>query len=484
MGMDTPFCSGGAERPDLVPAWYPDPLLTDKPWGPRVPPRSVAIHLTLHVPREARAGVYRGKVAVRGKKGQQVHLSVRLRVWPFVMPRPTFYVTNWFHSDCVTMWHRCEPWGPRHWRLLELYAREMAAHRQNVISTPALFGNFHNYDQMTLVDATRRRNGEYTFDLSRLERWVKLFDRHGFELFEMWHLASQGGGKTAPRVAVFDEAKGERIVYSKLSVNSPTYRKLVGSFLQHLSVWLERRGLLDRFLLHVFDEPEKSAWGQYSKLSEFYRRHAPRLRHLDAISTSDLITEFGADIDIPVPLIPHLAGNAYYQQRARAGEKPVWWYTCCGPEWPYANRFVINDLIATRILHWQAYVYGIGGYLHWGYNYWHRLQRDSYFDETLVNPYREAPSAFPVGDACIVYPAPNWWEDHGPVSSLRHEAMRKGLQDDALLRMLDSLVRAPAKSPRLRAAAGQGKRLLRYVREEIAPTVTQYTRDPDLLLAT
>jgi hypothetical protein len=233
-------------------------------------------------------------------------------------------------------------------------------------------------------------------------------------------------------------------------------------------------------------------WAHYAKLSRFYHDHAPKLRHIDAISASELITGFGADIDIPVPCTPHLGDpDGYYLNRAREGRQPVWWYTCCGPAGRYANRFVYMPLINTRMIHWQSYAFGISGYLHWGYNFWHRVGQNAsgwpgingYADYTLVNPYREHCPLWPVGDCCIVYPDPRWWEDHGPISSLRYEAMRAGLQDYELLRMLDGLVAQGGQRKGAAAeAAARGRRLLKAIRGPIAGSLTEFTRDKDKLL--
>lgn len=476
------FDPTGAERPELIPGWYPDPLLEQPPWTGSKPPRSAAVHMTLRVPDRTAPGAYRGVVTISCQGKPCARLPVNLEVWPFAMPKkPSFHVTNWFHADCVTKWHRCEPWSERHWKLLDLYAASMAAYRQDTISTPALIGNFHNSDRMTLVDATRAKDGAYRFDFRRLEQWVKLFDRHGFKYFELWHLAAQAHGKTAPRFAVYDERKGKLVWHEKLVVLGPEYRKLVGAFLRELSAWLDRRGLSDRFLLHVFDEPRKETWPHYAKVSAFFRENAPKLKHIDAISTSGIITEFGADIDIPVPLTTHLEDDVYYRQRAGAGKQPVWWYTCCGPAGRYANRFVCQPLIATRILPWQAFVHGISGYLHWGYNFWHRCyQQESgwpgisdYADHALLNPYREHPPRWAVGDAAIVYPHPRWWEEHGPIGSLRYEALRAGLQDYELLRML----RGAADHPRTPALGAKARRLLKTVSGPLAGSLTEFTRD-------
>ena len=496
------FDATGAERPHLAPGWYPDPLLESPPWARSTEAKSLALHLSISVPARAKAGTYRGSVTVRLGRKRLARIPLCLQVWPFAIPRkPTFNYTNWFHLDCLTKWHRCPPWSERHWQIIDLYAAEMAAHRQNVITTPALTGNFHNFDPMTLVDVTRKRNGTYAFDFEKLQRWVNVFDSHGFAYYEMWHFLAQAHGKHAQAFGLYDEKKKGRVWYDKLSPNSATFKGLVSAFLTELSQWLDRRKLTDRFLLHVYDEPRRETWPHYAKMSKFYREHAPGLRQIDAISTSDLITEFGADLDIPVPLTPHLEDDAYFRERGQAGADPVWWYTCCGPSGRHANRFVSQPLVNGRTLFWQGFAFGVTGYLHWGYNFWHRTGQqasdwpgvNSYADGRLLNPLREHPPQWAVGDAAIVYPHPEWWEDRGPIGSLRYEAVRAGLQDYELLKMLEGLVTKdrPKKSSRqtnalapARRAVAAGKRALKSATGPIAGSLTDFPRDPSRLLNT
>jgi len=485
-----------AERPELAPAWYPDQLQETAPWRTIHPNRSAAVYLTLHVPRPARAGHYRGYVVVRIPGGEQTRIPIHLDVWPFSLPkRSSFYVANWFQMDCVTKWHRCKPWSERHWRLLDLYAEDMAAHRLNVIITPTLIGNFHNSDPMTLVDIIRKTDGSYKFNMQRLTRWVRLFDKHGFKLFECWHFLAQAHGKSLSPFRLYDEKKGKYIWYESLSSTGNMAHALLSSFLKEFSLWLDRRKLTDRFLLHVFDEPQQSHWPHYARMSALFRKYAPKLRHLDAISTSELLTEFDSGLDIPVPLTTHLNDkDGYFRKRAHDGKKPVWWYTCCGPGGRFANRFVHMPLINGRILFWQSFVYDISGYLHWGYNFWHRTGQDisgwprinRYADTLLANPYREHPAEWAIGDACIVYPHPRWWEDHGPVGSLRWEAMRAGLQDYELLRLLDTLTRKAASESRTAKpdTLNKARRLLKAVRGPVAGSLTDFTRDAKRLIRT
>ena len=118
-----------AERPEEVPGWYPDPLIDTPPWIPAarstpdspVSHRSAAMHLSFRVPPGATAGIYRGRVSVIVAGKVAVRLPITLHVWPFaIAPSPRFGVANWFHLDCLTKHHRCEPWCAEHVRKLRV----------------------------------------------------------------------------------------------------------------------------------------------------------------------------------------------------------------------------------------------------------------------------------------------------------------------------------------------------------------------------
>jgi len=110
------------------------------------------------------------------------------------------------------------------------------------------------------------------------------------------------------------------------------------------------------------------------------------------------------------------------------------------PQGEYANRFIEQPLIKTRLLHWINFRYGITGYLHWGYNHW---TADSPFTHT-TRPHG-GPPYLPAGDPWIVYPGAD-----GPLDSIRFEAMRDGIVDHELLSMF-----AEKDAPAAQALAGR-----------------------------
>jgi hypothetical protein len=86
-------------------------------------------------------------------------------------------------------------------------------------------------------------------------------------------------------------------------------------------------------------------------------------------------------------------------------------YVCAVPAHP--NTFVNSPLVESRMLPFLAMQGGYDGFKRWAYNDWS--------DEPFTNP---GWGEWPTGDTFLVYPG-----EAGPVSSLRWEQLREGIQD-------------------------------------------------------
>ena len=144
-------------------------------------------------------------------------------------------------------------------------------------------------------------------------------------------------------------------------------------------------------------------------------------------------------------------------QRLRARGKQVWWYVCCGPQYPYAN-FAAMDYpsIEGRLLAWMTFGFQSDGLLYWHVNYWrpNRIMADAdpYLD------YKVESLAGMPGDGLLIYPTRD-----GPVSSIRLENIRDGLEDyDYLALLADAKGRAAAEAYVMRLVKG----------------LTDFSRDP------
>jgi len=401
------------------PCAYPD-ALRDAPPASLAAGTAQPLWLTLRVPEAVPPGRYAGSLkAEAAAAGGTVRaaLPVEVRVHGCTLPdRRTLWVTNWQHLHQPREFRHCgveKAFSEAHWRLLAAAARNMAAHRQSAVITPL----------RQLIGVGAAKSGRLAFDFGRFDRWVKVFRDAGvIGRIEGSHLAWGRYGSTAHRSAVWTVDDG-RAVRKEVGSFTEAHREYLEAFLPALQSHLARRGWLDAYTQHVFDEPTSRNAARYRKLAGWVKAYAPRVRIVEACETEALA---GA-IDIWVPKIHKLARKLeFYRKRRDAGEE-VWFYTCCDPTGNHLNRFIEFPLTRVRLLHWANYAGGATGYLHWGWDHW---------DGRLLD---DGTGHWQPGDAWLVYPGKGRVLD-----SIRSEAMLEGIQDYELLKRLAEADKAAA----------------------------------------
>jgi hypothetical protein len=76
---------------------------------------------------------------------------------------------------------------------------------------------------------------------------------------------------------------------------------------------------------------------------------------------------------------------------------------------------------------WLLYRLHAKGFLHWGYNYWYKMDTQQ-LEDTFTEATGGAWPGIAYGDPFVVYPGPD-----GPIDSLRWEVFAQSLQDYTLL---------------------------------------------------
>ena len=424
--------------------YFPDPILPDSAFSietGEVQP----LWVTVPIAANAETGVYQGTVEITGTAGgkkQTWEKDFFIKVYPVTLGKSPLYVTNWsahFGAGTHSFLNNNEPvelYSPLYWELIELHAEIMASHRQNV---HRIYPVWHTLYTL--------KEGKYTFDFSRFDREAEIFDKVGaLELIEGGHLAWRSGAWDEPfyvEVPLLDDEESQKLLpgvcpqrvengirFVKLPVEDSRTQNFLNQFLPALKDHLEKKGWLDRYTQHIADEPNAANAASYGEISKYIRKYMPGVRLLDAVLTSK---ELAGTIDIWVPVLDVLHRDYDFYQQLQKDGKEIWFYTCVGPRGNYANRFIEQPLIQTRFLHWINYKYNVTGYLHWGLNYWVPDQLDA-------NQSRDR-GRLPAGDNCIIYPGYKKL-----YSSIRFEAMREGIDDYQLLKMLDAKNPDRAKS--------------------------------------
>ncbi len=424
--------------------YFPDPIFPDSAFS--IKPGEVQ-PLWISVPTDAATtpGLYKGSVQIKGEVGKKKKTWTKdfyIRVYPVTLGKSPLYITNWsahFSPTTLSYLNNNEPleaYSPLYWELIEMHAKIMASHRQNVHRIYPIWHTLYTYD-----------NGKYTFDFSRFDKEAEIFDAVGaLERIEGGHLAWRSGAwddpffvevplpdneETAKLRTTPNPMKVENgIRFTLLPVDDERAKNFITQFLPALKKHLEEKGWLDRYMQHIADEPTAKNAESYVTISNYIHEFLPGVKVLDAVLTSK---ELAGAIDVWVSELDILHKDYSFYTDLKKEGKEIWFYTCVGPRGNYANRFIELPLNQTRYLHWINYKYDATGYLHWGLNYWVK-------DQLNADASRDS-GRLPAGDNCIIYPG-----YRKLYTSIRFEAMRDGIDDYQLLKMVENKDAKRAKS--------------------------------------
>lgn len=436
------------DRP--APARFPDYLSEARQMALEAG-RYQAVYLTIRVPQDIPAGEYEGIVTFRADQAEQT-LPLTLTVYPLTLPDMRhLMVTEWFSTNRFQQFHGVDASDPNaFYRMLGVYARNMADHRQNVFRV-----------SLDLIRSTKRKDGQWTFDFSRFDQWCEVFWATGrMDLLETGFVARfRDGGWSSKEIVLQDFRVRDE---EKAAPVSMPGKEFLPRFLPALERHLEERGWLAKTIFHIADEPSDHNVMTWREASDFVHRYGPRLERVDAIETPHCLDR----LEIWVPKIDHYATwqQAYDNAQRRGNE--MWIYTVgIFQAGRYPNKTVDVPLIQSRTLHWFNYRFSLTGYLHWGYNMW------------TDDPF-EAPGQHR-GDGWHVYPAQG-----GVLDSLRWEQMRNGIQDYEYLCLLEEKVKQMRQgmSPRAAALIEPSRRGVE-IAARVVRTTDDYSNDPNVLYA-
>lgn len=382
--------------------------------------------IRVDIPRETECGEYDVTILMTDFDGNVEKKTMILDVLPMELPENELIYTQWLYCDCITSIHHVKANSEEYWSLLEAYIKTAVDCGINMLLTPV-----HNQPLDTAVGNVRpdvqlmsieKKEESYIFDFSLLERWVSLCKKCGIKYFEMPHICTQWGAKSAPNIYVWENGERKHMFGWHTGSDSEEYVGFLKQYLPALGVKLKELDVWENTYFHISDEPEKEHLEKYGKCSRLFHSVMGDVKVIDAMSCVDFYRD--GLVRIPVP-----ASNAI-EPFLEEDIKERWVYYCCGQGKGTSNRFIAMSSFRNRIMGVQMYKFGIGGFLHWGYN--------SYGAEHyryMINPYvtTSADYCFPSGDAFSVYPVQD-----GVIPSVRAFVFYEALQDMALCRLLES----------------------------------------------
>ncbi len=356
-------------------------------------------------------------------------LSVTVEVIDAELPEQKLIYTNWFHTDCLMSYYGFGAFSDAYWRAAEKFLRRAVQYGMNCVLTPLFTPPLDTQvggerPTVQLVDVFIDDKNEYSFSFDKLDRWIDMCEKCGIRYFEMSHLFTQWGARHAPKIIARKNGKDKKIFGWRTKASGKKYAAFLGSFAASLKEYINKKGIKDRCIFHVSDEPQKRHLRVYKKAAQIVYAHFGEFPIIDALSEYSFYEKGIVRIPVPnVNSIEPFIGNA----------DPLWTYYCSGQGDKYAsNRFFAMPAQRTRIIGLQLYKFDVKGFLHWGYNFYYTR-----FSKRLADPYKEtdAGHAFPSGDSFVVYPG----KDFEPLDSPRLYTFYDGIQDMLALELLQSL---------------------------------------------
>jgi hypothetical protein len=414
--------------------YFPDPILTDTTVNIT---KDNAQPLWISVPVKVTdaPGLYKGTVKITGNRNNRPDTWTKdfyIRVYPVTVGKSPLLVCNWsshtalFVLELMNGDRWVDPFGSTYWQLIDVLAKSMASHGQNVYRIFPVWSTIYTYNA-----------GKYTFDFSRFDKEVEIYKSTGsFERIIGGQLAWSKGNdmfievplpdnaETRPMLHInraFDQSeRGYRMV--DLPFSDKRAKNFLNQYLPALRAHLIEKGWWDIYMQNIYDEPNEAKLPDYIAINKYVRKKMKGVKITDAFYIDGIVNGY---LDIYCPMLSTFASNMNSYKSLQRSGKELWYYTCTLPRENYANRFIELPLLQTRLLHWINYAYGITGYLHWGLNSWTG-------NDLNVDANRQA-GDLPGGDKCIIYPG-----YHKVYSTIRYDAERDGITDYTLLKMLEA----------------------------------------------
>ncbi len=368
------------------------------------------------------AGLYTATVAVTDADGKEIkRAEVHAYVWNFALPEETTLKTqmdlSWYN---IYVTHQC--WAGDDSLLYKNYYDLLLSNRVCAYSLP-----YNN------------ANDAGSVDLYADERILEYLNN--------------------PRVVAFNPINWKNHSYTDDTI------KDAYAFLSQKQEWL------DKSYFYIVDEPSNvndlnrinAAGEQLQRTFPGYKMLSPLHQNytVSADCSEDYITYTSESLNVwcykpffhttyeeycynrnltyrSSPGVERVLGN--FTDRMLAAQEEgdeVWWYVTRRPQEPEITLGMDTESIRHRILFWQQKLYNVDGFLYYLVNDWYGLSEDHGLNKKHeTNGGNDFFDCY--GNGVLLYSGVDFGE-YGPVSSLRLENVRDGIEDFEYLTMLEAI---------------------------------------------
>lgn len=380
------------------------------------------IWVDVAVPKATPAGIYTGTVTVT-QNGKTIEtLKVDLQVYGFSLPEKTKLVT-YMHvskSSLAQFYHK-EASSKEIDELTQVYYDFLYAHKMEP---------WFN-DQLQPEIVVKNDKVEVKFNDARYEYYMNKL-------------------KTS-RVLLdaFPSSFKKQIGEEKFS---PAFNQKVKSYISQVYAYFKQHGWQDHLVFNSpIDEPNTKE--EYEDT-----RAWATLVHEAAKNVPFLVTESPVTDNPEWGTLNGYANNysvhgnalnngdvkkAIFDEQAKGGE--MTWYISCDQRYPQPNYFIDAPAMDPVMVPWITSRYGMDGILYWAINFWSDTSNPWSNPVTFVSGFLCSGGYVLNGEGSLIYPGDftkrftGQPDVNGPVSSIRLELLREGIEDYDYISMLKDL---------------------------------------------
>ena len=365
------------------------------------------VWMTVHVPADAKAGIYRGTVSIKGKGAKTERLPVELEVLDRTLPEASewkFYLDLWQNPYSVARFHNVELWSREHFEHMRPVMEKLASAGQKVITATIMDRPWNGQTEDafgSMVKKVKKADGSWDYSYEIFDIWVEWMMSLGIDgyinCYSMipWSLAFDYYEEGSDEMKILNVAPGE-----------DGYSEYWTPFIKDFALHLKEKGWFEKTRIAMDERPVPAML----EAIKVIRNAVPEM----AISLAGgEHPEIEAELEDYCVAFRSAHPTAVDIRRER-GQISTW-YTCCAEKYP--NTFTISPLSEAVWIAWRTLAVDYDGYLRWAVNSWTA-------DPLTDTRFR----TWCAGDTYMIYPDGR--------SSLRFDKLLEGIQDYEKMRIL------------------------------------------------
>ena len=377
------------------------------------------VWVDVYIPANTQAGIYKGTITVTRFEKVIETIGIEVEVYGFSLPGETHLITYFNISKGeLARFYDKQASSPEIEQLTMNYFDFLFAHRMETWFNDPLV------PELTI----KGENVELKFNESRYDYFLNKM-------------------KTKRIILEADPRGLTRQINAEPF--SPAFNKIVKAYLTQAESWFRKHGWRDRLVFNSpIDEPNtKEDYEETRRWAELVHEAVPGIPFLATESPVNRNADWGTLRGYVNNFCVH--GNslndpevkqALKEEQAKGGEAT--WYISCDQAYPQPNYFIDAPALDPVMVPWITARYHMNGILYWATNFWNQTP-DPWLDPvTFISGFDCSDGYVLNGEGSLIYPGDHTKrftgqpDVNGPVSSIRFELLREGIEDYEYLWML------------------------------------------------